>query len=178
MVCPRAIRFLRGYCDETKPRVECLEMGFRRLLRVEPAESEGSRSAGQQKQKETRQDATAESPHPPPGIRGFVCLSKNAAFGGVCGGSKPPILSSPPVPADPSKGRPSRSCAVKLSLPRLLPRQPNRRAKAQVRHSSQLPRFNDGRLPSPPPRDPPRPTVPDAPSRRGVVPIRRAGLAV
>ena len=125
MMCPRAIRFLRGYCDETKPRVECLETGFRRLLRVEPAESEGSRSAGQQKQKETRQNATAESPHPPPGIRGESPPLKKSI---VCGRSKPPILSSPPVPADPSKGRPSRSCAVKLSLPRLLPRQPKRRA--------------------------------------------------
>ena len=38
-----------------------------------------------------------------------------------------------------------------------------------VPRRSKPPRFNDGRLPTAPtPRDPPRPTVPDAPSRRGV----------
>ena len=73
-------------------------------------------------------------------------------------------------------GRPSRSCAVKLSLPRLLPppretpRRPTNKPteaaaqKAPVRRGAKPPRFNDGRLPSPvataAPTAPPYPTRP------------------
>ena len=50
-----------------------------------------------------------------------------------------------------SSGRPSRSCAVKLSLPRLPPPPVATAApKAQVRRGSQPPRFNDRRLPTAP----------------------------
>ena len=181
-------------------------MGSRRLLRVEPAESERSRCVGGEWKSELRksgnsgnseardsealnnkkdkeQNATAESPHPPPGIRSSLKLRRTPRLAmSVAGRNRPsfPALPFQPInlKADraaifgrarcphraafqprPSSGRPSRSCAVKLSLPRLLPRQPvevprssvwrNAAPKAQVRRGSQPPRFNDGRLPSP-----------------------------
>ena len=89
----------------------------------------------------------------------------------VCRGSQPPRF-KPRL----FSGRPSRSCAVKLSLPRLLPppretpRRPTNKPteaaaqKAPVRRGAKPPRFNDGRLPSPvataAPTAPPYPTRP------------------
>ena len=76
----------------------------------QPAESEGSRSAGQQKQQQERQNATAESPHPPPGIRSSLKLRKCRVLGVVRRGSVLPLLSTMGVyhPRPARSSRPTR----------------------------------------------------------------------
>ena len=181
MVCPRAIRFLRGYCDETKPRVECLETGFRRLLRVEPAESEESRSVGQQKQ-ETRQNATAESPHPPPVIRGFLCSSETPRLRRcpLRFVSSPPFqrwaFTNPAPPVEPS---------VPPKLPRPDPKVPRSVSKVPRSVLSTLSTLSTltTRRARKPPRAAPRPVivrgcVPEVPPTRGKILAPKRGVLV